>query len=123
MSEENATVPYFNVHTADYEPAPEVNGFKRWLYESPDGLRRAGSFKESGRFELVMPFDEFMYVVAGSTKVSVQGGENFELTAGGCCFLRRGLTVAFETSADYHDVCVFMSTGENETEAQPGTNL
>jgi uncharacterized cupin superfamily protein len=112
MPEQNMGVPHFNVHTADYEPAPEVNGFKKWLYESPDGVRRAGSFKESGRFELVMPFDEFLYVVAGSTKVSVQGGESFELTAGGCCFLRKGLAVAFETSPDYHDVCVFMSLDE-----------
>jgi uncharacterized cupin superfamily protein len=117
MAEKNTAVPHFNVHTATYEPAPEVNGSKKWLYESPDGARRAGSFKESGRFELVMPFDEFLYVVAGSTKVSVQGEESFDLTAGGCCFLREGLTVAFETSADYHDVCVFMSLSERASDS------
>lgn len=108
MTDQDRAVPHLNVHTVDYEPAPEVNGFKRWLHASADGTRRAGTFKESGRFELVMPFDEFLYVVAGSTKVSVDGGETFELTAGGCCFLRKGLSVSFETSADYHDVCVFM---------------
>lgn len=113
MSEPTMAVPHFNVHTVSYEPAPEVNGWKRWLYESPDGARRAGSFKESGRFDLVMPFDEFLYVVAGSTKITIEGGESFELAAGGCCFLRKGLEASFETSPDYHDVCVFMSLGED----------
>ncbi|MEV5650638.1 cupin domain-containing protein [Nocardia sp. NPDC052254] len=117
MTDHSTAVPHFNVHTATYDPAPEVNGFKKWLYESPDGARRAGSFKEHGRFDVVTPCDEFLYVVAGSTRLTLQDGETFELTAGGCCFLRKGLTVTFETSADYHDVSVFMSLDDNDSGA------
>ncbi len=113
MAEQSAAVPHFNVNTATYEPAPEVNGFKKWLYESPDGALRGGSFKENGRFEVVMPFDEFLYVVAGSTRLTFPDGETLELPAGELCFLRKGLKVTFETSADYHDVSIFIGKDES----------
>lgn len=117
MSSKDASVPRFNVHTASFDPSPEWGGYKKFLYESPDGARKAGSFKESGRFVETMPFDEFIFVVGGSTKVSIEGGETFELVAGDCCYLRKGLTVTFDHAPDFHDVAVLMSYGDIENSA------
>jgi uncharacterized cupin superfamily protein len=114
MSDQETTVPRFNVHTASYDPSPEWGGHKKFLYESPDGARKAGSFKEFGKFTEVMPFDEFIYVVAGSTKIAIQGGETFELAAGDCCYLRKGLSVTFDHAPDFHDVAVLMSHGDDD---------
>ncbi|WP_431230860.1 cupin domain-containing protein [Paenarthrobacter nicotinovorans] len=110
----DTSVPRFNVHTTDYEPSPEWGGHKKFLYESPDGARIAGSFKESGHYDYVMPRDEFFYVIAGSSKVAVQGGETFELVAGDCVFLRKGLSVTFDHSPDFHDVAVLMAYDDND---------
>lgn len=117
MTTQDVSVPRFNVHTAEYDPSPEWGGWKRFLFESPDGLRKAGSFKEAGRYIEVMPFDEFMFVLAGSAKVAVSGGETFELSAGDCCYLRKGLSVTLDLSPDFHDVAVLMSHGDDEAPA------
>lgn len=109
VTNQHDPIPHFNVQTTTYDPAPEVNGFKKWLYESPDGAVKGGSFKENGRFEVVMPCDEFLYVVAGSTKLTFKNGDTLQLAAGELSFLRKGLAVTFETSADYHDVSIFIS--------------
>lgn len=108
-AERDVTVPRFNVHTVAYDLSPEWGGWKKFLYESGDGARRAGSFKEVGHYQATMPFDEFMFVIAGSLSVSVEGGETFELTSGDCCYLRKGLSVTFDFSSDFHDVAVLMS--------------
>lgn len=112
MSNQDTTVPRFNVFTAEYDPSPEWGGHKRFLYESPDGARKAGSFKEFGQFTEVMPFDEFFYVVAGSTKVTIEGGESFELGVGDCAYFRKGQTVHFDHAENFHDVAVLMSHGD-----------
>jgi uncharacterized cupin superfamily protein len=109
VSNQDTSVPRFNVHTSAFDPSPEWGGYKKFLYESPDGARKAGSFKESRHFVEVMPFDEFIFVVGGSTTVSIEGGETFELVAGDCCYLRKGLTVTFDHAPDFHDVAVLMS--------------
>ena len=105
----DTTVPRFNVHTVQFDPLPEYNGGQAWLYKSPDGKRRVGSFKEAGVFTLTMDKDEFFYVVGGSSKVSVEGGESFELVAGDCVYFRSGLTVTFNHAEDFHDVAVLMA--------------
>lgn len=109
MTIQHTTVPRFNVHTAAFDPSPEYNGWKKFLYESADGSRRVGSFKETGVFDVVMPCDEFIFVVAGQSTVSVEGGETFELTPGDCCYLRKGLSVTFNHGPDFHDVAVLMT--------------
>lgn len=114
MSNQDTSVPRFNVHTAEFDPSPEYNGHMKVLYTSPDGSRKAGSFKESGHFEEVMPFDEFIYVVAGSTRVTIEGGETFDLTVGDCCYLRKGLSVKFDHAPDFHDVAVLVSHDDND---------
>jgi len=52
------------------------------LYRSEDRKRIAGTFKESGTHKMVMPFDEFVCVIGGSVKVSVEGGNSFAASAG-----------------------------------------
>ncbi|MEN0138167.1 MAG: cupin domain-containing protein [Rhodococcus sp. (in: high G+C Gram-positive bacteria)] len=106
---ENATVPRFNVHTTDWTPLPELGGHEAILYKSEDGRRLAGSFRESGRHTMKMPFDEFIYVVAGSTRITVEGEDPFDLGVGDCCYLKEGMEVTFEHSEDFHDVTVLIS--------------
>jgi uncharacterized cupin superfamily protein len=101
-------VPRFNVHTADYEPLPEFGGKQAVLYKSEDGKRLAGSFHESGTHTLEMPFDEFMYLIAGTCTITVDGA-SFQMAVGDCCYLRQGQQVTFEMSDDFHDVTVLIS--------------
>lgn len=101
--------PQFNVFTTDYEPLPEYGGKQAVLYTSEDKTRLAGSFHESGVHPLLMPYDEFIYVIAGTATISVEGGETFELGIGGCCYLKEGQNVTFDFSEDFHDVSVLIS--------------
>jgi uncharacterized cupin superfamily protein len=105
-------VPRFTVTDAPFVPfdmGDGISGHQAILHKSDDGTRLAGSFKESGFIHEVMPFDEFIYVIAGSSRISVKDGDTFELKAGDCCYLRQGLDVTFEHSDDFHDVVVLMS--------------
>jgi uncharacterized cupin superfamily protein len=111
----DTSVPRFNVHTTQFDPLPEYNGHQAWLYQSADGARRVGSFKEAGHYVVPMENDEFFYVIAGSSKVSVEGGESFTLTAGDCVYFRKGLVVTFDHDSDFHDVAVLMKHGDDET--------
>lgn len=111
MSSSNGHVPRFNVHTADFEPLPEFGGKQAILYKSEDGKRLAGSFHETGTHTMVMPFDEFIYVVGGSCEISVEGSDSFELKVGDCCYLRQGQNVTFAMADDFHDVTVLISDG------------
>lgn len=105
----DSKVAHFNVFTTDYQPLPEFGGKKAILHFSDDQKRLAGSFHESGVHTMLMPFDEFIYVIAGTAKISIDGGEEFELGVGGACYLTEGQTVTFEFSEDFHDVSVLVS--------------
>lgn len=102
-------VPHFNVHTTDYSPLPEFGGGEAVLYKSPDGRRLAGSFRESGVHDMLMAFDEFIYVIAGSCRIEVEGGDTVELGVGDCGYLLQGQQVRFTMSDDFHDVTVLIS--------------
>lgn len=106
---QDTSAPHFNVHTAAYDPLPEYGGSKAILYQSSDGTRIAGSFRESGTHQLLMPFDEFIYVVAGAVKITVEGGTSFQLSVGDACYLKQGQNVTFEMTPDFHDVTVLIS--------------
>lgn len=111
MSDSDA-IPHFNVHTAEWKPLPAFGGAEAVLYRSPDGTRLAGSSKESGRHSMEMPFDEFIYIVAGECHVSVRGVGDVHLRTGDVCYLKQGQNVDFEMSDDFHDVTVLISDKE-----------
>ena len=105
-------LPHFRVLEAplvSFDLGDGISGQHAILYHSADKRRLAGSFKESGTMHEVMPFDEFIYVVAGSTRVTVEGQEPVLVEAGACCYLRQGQQVTFEHSDDFQDVVVLIS--------------
>jgi uncharacterized cupin superfamily protein len=102
-------VPRLNVDTSEYVSLPEYGGSEAVLYKSADGTRLAGSFRESGDHSMTMPFDAFKYVVAGSVRVTVQGGECHEYGPGDALYLREGMRVDLSMSEDYHDVSMMVS--------------
>lgn len=102
-------IAHFNVNTISYQPLPEFGGKKAILHTSDDHKRLAGSFHETGVHTMVMPFDEFIYVIAGTATISVDGGDSVELGVGGCCYLTEGQNVTFDFSSDFHDVSVLVS--------------
>ena len=106
---EDMSAPHFNVHTTAFDPLPEFGGSKAILYHSPDRRRLAGSFRESGTHRMTIPFDEFIYVVGGGVKISIKGGESFEMSVGDTCYLKQGQDVLFEMTSDFHDVTVLIS--------------
>lgn len=106
---DDKTIPHYNVHTTHYDPLPEFDGGQAVLYKSPDGKRLAGSFKEKGTHKMKMPFDEFIYLIAGGCTITVEGGETVVLKAGDACYLREGQVVTFEMTDDFHDVTVLIS--------------
>lgn len=91
-----------------WEPLPEFGGSEAIIYRSPDGRRVAAAFRESGRASFTYPFDEFLVVTSGSVTMSVRGGETFTLRTGDVAYLRQGLTVDMEFSADFSDVTCLM---------------
>lgn len=102
-------IPRFNVNDDEYEPFPEMGGAKAIVYHSPDRTRLAGSFKESGTHTMTMPFDEFVYVIAGGATLTVHGGERHEMKAGDAFYVRQGMTVDWEMTDDFQDVTVLIS--------------
>lgn len=107
-----AEIPHFNVHDTKWTALPEFGGAEAILYRSPDGSRLAGSFKETGAHHMDMPFDEFIYIVAGSVRISVDDLGTVELGPGDVCYLKQGQSVDFEMSDDFHDVTVLISDHE-----------
>jgi uncharacterized cupin superfamily protein len=108
-------LPHFTVTEAPLVPfdlGDGISGEHAILYHSADKTRLAGSFKESGVMSEVMPFDEFIYVVTGSTTITVGDDEPVRLEAGSCCYLRQGLEVTFDHSDDFQDVVVLISDGQ-----------
>jgi len=103
------TAPHFNIFDVEFEPLPEFGGGKAILFHSEDRKRLAGSFKESGTHRMTMPFDEFIYVVAGATTITIGDGKPFTIKAGDACYLTQGQDVLFEMTDDFHDVTVLIA--------------
>ncbi|MBS1893923.1 MAG: DUF861 domain-containing protein [Actinobacteria bacterium] len=102
-------VPSLNVEKSDFEPLPEYGGSQCILYRSPDRTRLAGSFKESGSHEMTMPYDEFVYVVAGGVSITVEDGPRQGFGVGDAFYVRQGTTVRWEMTDDFQDVTVLIS--------------
>lgn len=104
-----SSIPHFNAITVEGTPVPQYGGTEAVLYSSADGKRLAGSFRESGTHTMVMPFDEFVYLIAGSVTLTLAGEEPLVLSAGDCAYLKEGQEVTWEMSDDFHDVTVLVS--------------
>lgn len=109
MSDDQTAVERFNVHDAPWQPFPEFGGSQAALFASADGTRLAASYRLSGTHSWVLPYDDFFYVIAGHARVTVEGGETFEVAAGDFCHLRAGNRVTFEMSDDFHEVSTLVA--------------
>jgi uncharacterized cupin superfamily protein len=98
-----------NVHTAPHSPFPEFNGTEAVLYSPPDGTGFAASFHLAGKHDMVMQYDDFFFVIAGSARITLDGTDAFDLVAGDFCHLRKGTAVAWDLSEDFHEVSVLVS--------------
>ena len=105
----NNAVPHFHVNTTHHEPLPEYGGSKAILFHSADRKRLAASFRESGTARMTMPFDDFSYVVGGSAKITVDGGEPISLGVGDAFYLKQGQDVLFDLADDFHVVTMLTS--------------
>ena len=85
-------------------------GHESILYRSADRLRIAGTFKESGTLRLLMPFDEFVYVIAGTvTMTNHDVDQTFTAGPGEAFWVMQGSDVTWTMSDDFHDITVLIS--------------
>lgn len=108
----NIDVPRGSVKDLHWVPLPEFGGAEAVIYRSADGKRVAAAFRESGKATFTYPFDEFLQVTPGKVKVSVHGGDTFELVAGDVAYFREGITVDFDFSKDFADVTMLVADHE-----------
>jgi uncharacterized cupin superfamily protein len=97
-------VPHGKLEDFQWVPEPRVGGSQSIIYRSPDGKRVAIAFKERGKGTYTFPFDEFFYVISGSMKVHVHGGQTFAVKEGEVCYMREGMTVDWEADKDFYAV-------------------
>jgi uncharacterized cupin superfamily protein len=102
-------VASLNVESSEFEAFPEYGGSHCILHRSPDRTRLAGSFKESGSHELTMPYDEFVYVVAGGVSITVEDCEKQDFGVGDAFYITQGEKVRWEMTDDFQDVTVLIS--------------
>lgn len=111
-------IPFFRSSTAKYFPFPEdggdpfpagMDGKYSEIYRSADGCRFAGSFKESGKERTVMPYDEFVCILAGEAHITVEGVGEVHMKPGDACYLKEGWNVEFDLSEDFTDVTVLIT--------------
>lgn len=103
-----ARVVYSSVDELAWVPLPEFGGAEAILYQSTDGKRVAAAFRESGAHSFTYPFDEFLYVTAGSAQVAVKGGPAFTLYEGDIAYFEKGAAVDFVFSDDFEDVTMLV---------------
>ena len=99
----------FNVKDAHWVKTAEFGGGECVFHRSADGTRVVAAFQESGSHTFEYPFDEFAYVLKGSAKVSVHGGESFSIGPGDILYVEEGTVIDFEMSSDFEDITVLVS--------------
>jgi uncharacterized cupin superfamily protein len=106
VARSTAAAPIAHGRPADFnwEALPEFGGRQAIFYRSADGHRVAAAFEESGKESFTYPFDEFLMVTAGTVKVTVHGGETFQLSKGDVAYMPEGTAVDFEFSKDFADI-------------------
>lgn len=99
----------FNMKEVDWEMTPEFGGGEHVFYRSTDKTRAVVAFKESGKHTFEYPFDEFAFVLKGSAKVDIHGGEKFTISAGDILYVEEGTVIDFEMSEDFEDITMLVS--------------
>ena len=94
---------------AEWVNTPEFGGGESVFYRSDDGTRAVVSFRESGTHTFEYTFDEFVYVLKGSAKLDVHGGETFTIGVGDIVYVEEGSVIDFEMSDDFEDITVLVS--------------
>ena len=109
MSSERPTVHKFNMKDAKWVMTPEFGGGEAVFYRSPDESRAVVAFRESGKHTFEYPFDEFVYVLKGSAKASIRGGETVTFEKGDIIYVEEGTVIDFEMSDDFEDITMLVS--------------
>lgn len=99
----------FNMKEANWELTPEFGGGEHVFYRSADKTRAVVAFKESGKHTFTYPFDEFAFVLKGSAKADIHGGETILLQAGDILYVEEGTTIDFEMDDDFEDITMLVS--------------
>ena len=100
---------HFSLKDAEWVDTEEFGGGESVLYRSRDGSRAVVSFRESGTHTFEYTFDEFVYVLKGSAKADVHGGETFTMSAGDVVYIEEGSVIDFEMTDDFEDITVLVS--------------
>lgn len=85
---------------------PKYGGSEGVIASARGGRLIAGVFTHSGRYSYTFPFDEFVYVTAGSVAVTVKGQAPFEATTGHFIYFPKGTTAEFVAGPGYANVAV-----------------
>ena len=109
MSANKPTVHKFNMKDANWVMTPEFGGGEAVFYRSSDETRAVVAFRESGKHTFEYPFDEFVYVLQGSAKASIRGGETLTFEKGDIIYVEEGTVIDFEMSDDFEDITVLVS--------------
>lgn len=99
----------YNMKDVDWEMTPEFGGGEHIFYRSADKTRAVVAFKEAGKHTFTYPFDEFAFVLKGSARVAVHGGETFSIGVGDILYVEEGTTIDFEMSDDFEDITMLVS--------------
>ena len=103
------TAVRFNMKEVQWEMHPEFGGGEHVFYRSTDKTRAVVAFKESGKHTFKYPFDEFVYVLKGSAKVDIHGGETFTISVGDILYVEEGTVIDFEMTDDFEDITMLVS--------------
>ena len=109
MSTNEPTARKFSMKDANWVMTPEFGGGEAVFYRSPDGTRVVAAWRESGEHTFEYTFDEFVYVLQGSAKASIHGGETLNLEKGDILYVEEGTVIDFEMSDDFEDITMLVS--------------
>jgi uncharacterized cupin superfamily protein len=107
----DTAVPRFNIHDhSRYKPTGQPGVSEALLYRSPDGKIKTSGLRSKKTKKRTHEYrtDEQIYIFDGSMKVSVHGGETFELGVGDMAYFRTGLVADISKSTDFLEFVVSM---------------
>jgi uncharacterized cupin superfamily protein len=108
---DDTAVPHFNVYDdARYKPTHQPGVSEALLYQSPDGRIRTSGLRSQNTKRRTYKYrtDQQIYIFEGSMKVSVHGGETFELGVGDMAYFTKGIVADISRSTDFLEFVVFL---------------